>query len=284
MKKTLLIAVMLIAATAGMQAQARMSGKQIVQPAITDTLELANYIVYYNIKTPDHKSSRPMVGELRIGNKYVLFQDYYQFKMDSVANHFATLGKVKSQKYIEAQISVGMGKSNFEETVLRNVAADSISTNCYILASGYICYREPSPAMDWQVVPGDTIIGGYECGKATLDFGGRHYVAWYAHELELPYGPYKFGGCPGLIVDLRDTAGDYSFAFSGIRKADTPAPIYLKASYNGKTMPRDEYRRTVRNSKENNSAILKDSGVEIIGADGKPRELPKREYSPIELE
>ena len=49
-------------------------------------------------------------------------------------------------------------------------------------------------------------------------------------------------------------------------------------------MPRDEYRRTVRNSKENNSAILKDSGVEIIGADGKPRELPKREYSPIELE
>lgn len=54
-------------------------------------------------------------------------------------------------------------------------------------------------------------IGDLLCRKATVNFRGRNYIAWYASEIPLGYGPYKFQGLPGLIVKINDDTMRYSW-------------------------------------------------------------------------
>ena len=63
-------------------------------------------------------------------------------------------------------------------------------------------YEEPVPEINWILIPGDSIIAGYDCKKAACNLYGREYVAWYAPDVQLPYGPYQFNGLPGLIFKI----------------------------------------------------------------------------------
>jgi GLPGLI family protein len=58
--------------------------------------------------------------------------------------------------------------------------------------------------MTWTLTNETKIIDSIICEKATGYFRGRKYIAWYASKIAIPFGPYKFGGLPGLIVELYD--------------------------------------------------------------------------------
>lgn len=47
-------------------------------------------------------------------------------------------------------------------------------------------------------------IANYNCNKATLNFRGINFIAWYASEIPVNYGPWKFRGLPGLILQVYD--------------------------------------------------------------------------------
>ena len=47
-------------------------------------------------------------------------------------------------------------------------------------------------------------IGTYVCQKATLNYCGRHWEAWFTKEVPLNKGPYFFDGLPGLIIYIND--------------------------------------------------------------------------------
>jgi GLPGLI family protein len=53
--------------------------------------------------------------------------------------------------------------------------------------------------------------------KATTEFAGRTYVAWYTTEISIADGPYKFHGLPGLILSIYDTNKHYQFTVSSIK-------------------------------------------------------------------
>ncbi|MEN5308936.1 GLPGLI family protein [Chryseobacterium cucumeris] len=59
--------------------------------------------------------------------------------------------------------------------------------------------------LNWKIHSEKNKIGNFICQKATVDFGGRHWIAWFS---ELPFqdGPYKFHGLPGLIIKIEDTS------------------------------------------------------------------------------
>ncbi|KGO08779.1 hypothetical protein KS04_19695 [Elizabethkingia miricola] len=40
------------------------------------------------------------------------------------------------------------------------------------------------------------------CYKATAIFRGSNIVAYFTKEIPYPTGPYKFGGLPGLILEV----------------------------------------------------------------------------------
>ncbi|MCZ4693657.1 GLPGLI family protein [Ancylomarina euxinus] len=71
----------------------------------------------------------------------------------------------------------------------------------------------------------DTIIAKYPCQKATCNFGGRKYVAWYTMVIPISDGPYKFKGLPGLIVRIADTKKEHVFQLYKVKNSNAGTSI-----------------------------------------------------------
>ena len=72
--------------------------------------------------------------------------------------------------------------------------------------------------LPWKIEEETTKIDKYTAQKATVDFGGRKWTAWFAPEIPVADGPYKFRGLPGLIIKLFDDKGDYTFELAESKK------------------------------------------------------------------
>lgn len=64
---------------------------------------------------------------------------------------------------------------------------------------------------NWKISDSIKTFGGYRVQKAVTAFGGRSWIAWFTKDIPMPYGPYKFNGLPGLIMELYDTKKNYYF-------------------------------------------------------------------------
>lgn len=71
---------------------------------------------------------------------------------------------------------------------------------------------------DWKITNESSKIGAYEVQKATTDFAGRKWTAWFSTDLPFQDGPYKFYGLPGLIVKIEDEGKNYSWVLQGNKK------------------------------------------------------------------
>ena len=59
---------------------------------------------------------------------------------------------------------------------------------------------EAVPDFGWVVTDEWKELLGYRVRRAECSFRGRDYVAWFAPELPLSEGPWKFCGLPGLVM------------------------------------------------------------------------------------
>ncbi|MBT8245471.1 GLPGLI family protein [Winogradskyella sp.] len=71
--------------------------------------------------------------------------------------------------------------------------------------------------LNWTIHKEKKIIGNYECSKATTEFRGRKYTAWFTTKIPVDYGPRKFSGLPGLILEIYDDKGVYKAYASEIK-------------------------------------------------------------------
>lgn len=92
-------------------------------------------------------------------------------------------------------------------------------------------YMETLPLQKWSIEEDTMHIIGYPCQKATCKWRGRQYTAWFAPDIPLSYGPYKFGGLPGLIMKVEDSKQRYLFQIKGIWQEQRG--IYLAQPRNG---------------------------------------------------
>ncbi len=92
-------------------------------------------------------------------------------------------------------------------------------------------YDEPLDEMQWEIGDSTATILGYECLSATTDYHGRRWTAWFAPEIPMPFGPWKFHGLPGLILKA-EADGGFEYLATGIEKTDrTMTPIYSPDDY-----------------------------------------------------
>lgn len=66
--------------------------------------------------------------------------------------------------------------------------------------------------MQWSLGKERKEILGYKCKSATTTFRGRKYIAYYTSKIPISNGPWKFGGLPGLILEIK-SYDDKSFNF-----------------------------------------------------------------------
>jgi GLPGLI family protein len=159
----------------------------------------------------------------------------------------------------------------------------------------YFEYIEDFEIPKWTIHSETQTILSHPCKKATCRFRGRDYVAWYALDIPISRGPYKFAGLPGLILKIADTENLYGFECIGIEKSNSPTYKGKKEGIETVFVTREEFIKTEKRFYENPRAVaeesLKRTGVnfdEIVErAKEKNVDIPNNaldRYNPIELE
>lgn len=64
--------------------------------------------------------------------------------------------------------------------------------------------KEDAFTWKWDIKDEIKKIGKFNCQKATIEFRGRVYTAWFTTEIPVPFGPWKFQGLSGLILEVYD--------------------------------------------------------------------------------
>lgn len=89
-------------------------------------------------------------------------------------------------------------------------------------------YFEDIPKLNWIIHSEKKIIQQYTCQRATTNFRGRNYEAWFAPEIPIREGPYKFGGLPGLILKIEDSQKHYIYSCVSITKIGSAKPMRIR--------------------------------------------------------
>ncbi|MFT4031720.1 MAG: GLPGLI family protein [Siphonobacter sp.] len=99
------------------------------------------------------------------------------------------------------------------------------------LGADFNCKYPAENSLVWHIENQQDTVSGYLCTKATTQYCGRTYEAWFAPEIPFSDGPYIFKGLPGLIVKLSDTRNHYVYTLEQFGK------------YSGKVTEMLTYRR-----------------------------------------
>ncbi len=142
-------------------------------------------------------------------------------------------------------------------------------------------YEEPTAKMDWKLEAGTRIVCGYNCKKATSEFRGRKWTAWYC-DVPLSNGPWKFGGLPGLILQIEDEGKEHVFEAISVRKSNKQFG-YKKQNYVKTT--REKFNKAVAEYYENPRTFITGSPHAPKDANGNIV-TPKNKlfFNPIEKE
>ncbi len=114
-------------------------------------------------------------------------------------------------------VASGKRYDAFGNMVFFDKKQDSVFTR-EKMPNNYVITKEVTPAISWVIEKEFKIIQGYKCQKATAQFRGRNYKAWYTTELPIVDGPWKFKNLPGLILQIEDAAGQVKLYAASIEK------------------------------------------------------------------
>lgn len=87
---------------------------------------------------------------------------------------------------------------------------NSNTNSNYTLINDVFVY-DTEDKIDWNLEKETKKFENYTLQKATAIFGGRNWTAWFSKEINVPEGPYKFRGLPGLIFQIYDDRNNFDF-------------------------------------------------------------------------
>ena len=88
-------------------------------------------------------------------------------------------------------------------------------------------YEEDWEKPEWEISDESKEIMGYQCFKATTDYRGRRWTAWFTPEIPIQDGPWKLCGLPGLILEAKDNHSEYHFIANGLKQNGVPDVGFL---------------------------------------------------------
>lgn len=132
---------------------------------------------------------------LDINKDFVKFYDYEFVKQDSIRK----TGE-NAQYFSDSEQLMSRKRDSFE-----NQMFFSIKYDYFVITS--------TDKMNWKLEKETKQAGKFTLHKATTDFGGRQWTAWFAPEFPFQEGPYKFRGLPGLILEIYDSENVFHYTF-----------------------------------------------------------------------
>jgi len=92
-----------------------------------------------------------------------------------------------------------------------------------LMANTYV-FKDSATQIGWKITKDTTNFLGIHCRKASANFKGRNWTAWYATELPFASGPWKLNGLPGLIISAYDEKHEVEFKLEELTRV-TPENI-----------------------------------------------------------
>ncbi|MCQ4035805.1 GLPGLI family protein [Kaistella montana] len=136
------------------------------------------------------------------------------FESDSIVNESIKKQMAAGMKSISVSRQSNGGEINYEVEKTypdyKTFLVSSIGNDSYKVAED----RKP----DWKILQEKKKIGEFQVQKATTNFAGRNWTAWFTIEVPIQDGPYKFSGLPGLIVQIEDQTGTHKMELKGLKK------------------------------------------------------------------
>lgn len=80
--------------------------------------------------------------------------------------------------------------------------------------------KDQFEAIKWSIKEEEKSILGYTARLATCIFRGREYKAYFAKDIPIQFGPWKFSGLPGLILEIYDVDNQVRFTAIKINKIE----------------------------------------------------------------
>ncbi|MBO4994617.1 MAG: GLPGLI family protein [Muribaculaceae bacterium] len=252
-------------------------------------VDTARYTVAYSLKYKFHPGIKDYYDDVRIvqiGKHRV--KDY-----SDIINHFDSLATEQIRRGADSYSNVSGNPWPLE--IVRPVRGANADSKYRLSTHTFLVYSDSVPTLEWNFSSNDTdTIMGYECRKATTEFAGRNYTAWYAPELPLPFGPYKFGGLPGLILKIEDGERQFVWEAIGFQQSNAPIMEYTYQDGNDKRCSVSDVEKTlVRYFKSPVAFLIAEMGgdsgrVHIVGKNGKEMDNSEASkmsipYKPLEI-
>ncbi|UMQ40691.1 GLPGLI family protein [Chryseobacterium sp. Y16C] len=254
-----------------------------------DSKETANRFFYELTFKPKKDSTKleKVIMALDIVKNRSIYRDFTAIAQDSII-------KIQLEQMQKAGVFKDLSKTfkmpKFSEKIVKNYPDMKMQ---YIerIANGFspmnIGYNETA-RFDWKISNEKAKIGAYNAQKATTEFGGKKWTAWFSSELPFQDGPYKFSGLPGLIVKIEDEGKNYSWVLQGNKKV----PNWEELTYMEKIsnvglkvteMPREKFEKTFNEFKKDPFATARPMMTQEImsktipGMDGTIGDMMKKQ-------
>ena len=287
-KKIITLILALAAVCGGASAQPKISGRVPVrekrgydQQIVIDT---ANVRILYALNAKDIKDEDTYIdlGKLEVGRR-----------VSKYSSEFVDLSDVEAVKwkketghtgYVPKSFWMG-GRSELHENWSELVFSDYIIRGNQL--KEYACfplwaerenssYTEQWPLMRWTLADEQQTILGHRCQKATCQFRGRDFVAWFAADVPIKGGPWKFGGLPGCILKVYDVQKIYVWEAVAIERGTYQIMQYPNKLY-PKSTRKSVWQRQIKYAEDYLNAIG------WISLEGRPTP-PKIHFEPLEKE
>lgn len=226
MKRELLVLVSIIAVLP-LSAQKFMQTDEFT--LLDESVCSVSYEVLYAPDSTKPAEKEQDVFHLDIGERWSKSYSYALFRYDSICT-------VRARK---GQEMLGGADTWFFMEVYKNRRNHEMTVTHRAYDIGPVFkYQEPSDVlMEWAFSDEVCTMLGYRCRKAVCTFRGRTWTAWFAPEIPISDGPWKFAGLPGLVLKVEDDRGHYAFSCIAIRNEAKPIAMW---NYDFKEATREE--------------------------------------------
>jgi GLPGLI family protein len=99
---------------------------------------------------------------------------------------------------------------------------------------------------EWTILQDTTTLLGYKCQKATTNYYGYKYQAWFTTELPFIGGPRNFRGLPGIILDIWND--EYNIRFEAIELQYPAKEKVPSFETDGKPITKEEFDKIINST------------------------------------
>lgn len=246
----------------------------------------ANIRVRYAFNAQDLQDKSTWIdeGQLKIAPDMTDYSSFFvEVNEDSLAHWFDVRGKnvpYPPARWIQGHRPDYWIEYQYSQITVKADTLTEWATMPRELETENLYYTESLPDFNWQIGTETATVCGYECIKATSHWRGRDFTAWFTLDIPVEYGPWKFGGLPGLIMKVADSDGVYTFEAVAVENGNYP--IYAPRGSKYKQSTREKVWKLQRAL---NANYFKTTGHAVINAKT-GREISSRQhpYSQLELE